>query len=234
MGELRTNFWQRAIRLSRMRLRLAATLADTLPRVRLDVVQLNIIGIGVLAPLRKGVVPIDSIVFDSARIDVLALVKKPGKNAHKPLHERLPFHLKGLEIDYLGLLHMQATYLPGTEPTARFKRADLGAHDLLISPVGAADTQRLGYAWALVLQQVQGQAAGHRLALAGARISTADQLLQFDSLRIQPQGPPKSNQAQVDLALQRLRLTGFDAKAMRYQHRFRADSLRLQTSMLTV
>ena len=235
VGELRTSLWRRAIRLSRVRLRPATALADTLPRVRLDVARLNITGIGLLALLRKGVVPIDSIVLDSARIDVLALARKPVKNAQKPLHERLPLHLKGLEIEYLGLLRTRATYLPGTEPNARFERADLRAHQLLISPAGAADTLRLGYAtaWNLRLQRAQGQLAGHRLALAGARLSTADRLLQLDSLRLRPQGPGQPRRPQVGLALLRLRLTGLDAAALLHRHRFRADSLRLQTPTLT-
>ena len=73
VGTLRTSLWQRAIRLGGLRLRPAAVVADTLPRVRLDVAQLNITGVGLLALLRKGVVPVDSVVLDSARIEVLAL-----------------------------------------------------------------------------------------------------------------------------------------------------------------
>ncbi|SDY67718.1 AsmA family protein [Hymenobacter psychrophilus] len=235
VGELRTNLWQRAVRLTRLRLRPAATLADTLPRVRVDVAQLNVTGIGLLALLRKGVVPIDSIVVQSAHIEVLALAKRPGRNANKPLHERLPLRLEGFAIEYLGLRHTRGTYLPGKELAARFKRADLSAHQLLVSPAGATDTQRLGYAaaWSLHLQQAQAQAMGHHLALAGARLATTGKLLQLDSLHIQPQGPRQADQAQVELALQRVRLTGFDAAAVWHRHHFRADSLRLQTPTLT-
>ncbi|WP_019947834.1 hypothetical protein [Hymenobacter aerophilus] len=235
VGELHTSFWQRAIRLRRVRLRPAETVADTLPRVRLDVARLSIRGIDLLALLRKGVVPIDSVVLDSARIDVLALARKPAKTARKPLHERLPLHLQGLEIDYLGLLNVQGAYLPGSQPTARFARADLSAHAMRIDPAGAADTQRLGYAlaWRLRLQQARATAAGHRLALVGARLSTAGGLLQLDSLRIQPRGPRQPDQAQITLALPRLRLSGLDALALRYRHRWQADSLHLQAPTLT-
>ncbi|WP_206599864.1 AsmA family protein, partial [Hymenobacter glacialis] len=100
VGELHTSLWQRAVRLQNVRLRPAAQVADTLPRVRLDVARLNVTGIGLLALLRKGVVPIDSVVLDSARIDVLALAVRPTKNAGQPLHQRLPLQLEGLEIGY--------------------------------------------------------------------------------------------------------------------------------------
>lgn len=238
VGALRTSLWQRAVRLSDLRLRPAPTVADTLPRIRLDVTQLNITGIGLLALLRKGVVPIDSIVLDSARIEVLALAQKPTRNTGKPLHKQLPLKLKGLDIGYFGLPHTQASYQPGgapAPPTARFGRADLSAQNLLISAAGAADSQRLGYAsdWKLRLQHAQGQAAGHRLAVARLDISTADQRLQLDSGRVQPLGSASAGQPRIDLTLPRLRLTGLRAAALQHEHRFRADSLLIQHPQLT-
>ncbi|SFP72118.1 hypothetical protein [Hymenobacter arizonensis] len=234
VGELRTSLWQRAIRLRNVRLRPAATVADTLPRVRLDVEQLNITGIGLLALLRKSVVPIDSVVLDSARIEVLALAQKPTKNAGKPLHAQLPMQLKGLEIGYLGLLHTQARYLPASPTTAKFERADLSAREFLISPAGAADTQRLGYAasWRLAMQQSEGHAAGHRFAVAGLLLSTDEKQLQLDSIRIRPEGPGQPQKPKLDLVLQRLRLTGLEAAALQHQRRFRADSLLVQQPQL--
>ncbi|MFC6224708.1 hypothetical protein ACFP2F_15780 [Hymenobacter artigasi] len=238
VGALHTSLWQRAIRLSGLRLRPAATVADTLPRVRLDVAQLDVTGIGLLALLHKGVVPIDSVVLDSARIEVLALAQKPTKNTGKPLHEQLPLKLKGLDIGYFGLLHTRANYQPGgaqAPPTARFRRADLSAQNLLISAAGAADSQRLGYAigWKLLLQHAQGQAAGHQLAVAGLTIATADHLIQLDSGRVQPLEAARAGQPRVDLLLPRLRLTGLRAAALQHQHRFRADSLLIQQPQLT-
>ncbi len=237
VGALHTSLWQRAIRLSGLRLRPAATVADTLPRVRLDAAQLHITGIGLLTLLRKGVVPIDSVVLDSARIEVLALARKPTKRAGQPLHEQLPLRLKGLDIGYFGLLHTQASYRPGgaqAAPTAQFRRADLSAQNLLISAAGAADSQRLGYAsgWNLRLQHAQGQAAGHRLAVAALDISTADQRIQLDSGRVQPLGLVRAGQPRLDLTLPRLRLTGLRAAALQHQHRFRADSLLVQQPQL--
>ena len=237
VGALHTSLWQRAVRLSGLRLRPAAAVADTLPRVQLDVAQLNITGVGLLALLRKGVVPIDSVVLDSARIEVLALPRKPTRNIGKPLHEQLPLKLKGLDIGYFGLLHTQANYQPGgaqAQPTARLRRADLSAQNLLISAAGAADTQRLGYAigWNLQLQQAQAQAAGHQLNVAALNVSTADQRFQLDSGRVQPLGPNRAGQPRVELTLPRLRLAGLQAASLLHQHRFRADSLLIQQPQL--
>jgi hypothetical protein len=239
VGALHTSLWQRAIRLSGLRLRPAATVADTLPRVRLDLAQLDITGIGLLELLRKGVVPVDSVVLDSVRIEVLALAQKPTRKAGRPLHEQLPLKLKGLDIGYFGLQHVQANYQPDgpqAQPTARFRRADLSAQNLLISAAGAADTQRLGYAigWNLRLQHAQGLAAGHQLAVAGLNVSTADQRIQLDSARVQPLGIGSAGQPRVDLTLPRLRLTGLRAAALQHQHRFRADSLLIQQPQVSV
>ncbi len=235
VGALHTSLWQRAIRLSRVRLRPAATVADTLPRIRLDVARLHVTGVGLWALWRKGVVPIDSVVLDSARIEVLALAKRPTKDAAKPLHQRLPLKIKGLEIGYFGLLHAQANYHPAAPATARLRRADLGAHDLLISAAGAADTQRLAYAagWDLRLRHAQAQAAGHQLALEGLILSTADQQLRLDSLRIRPAGPSRTGNTRLDLTLPLLRLTGLNAAAWQHRRRFRADSLLIQRPQLT-
>ena len=237
VGALRTSLWQRAIRLRGLRLRPAAIVADTLPRVRLDVAQLHITGVGLLALLRKGVVPVDSVVLDSARLEVLALAQKPARNAGQPLHQQLPLGLEGLDIGYFGLLHTRANYQPGgptAAPTVQFRRADLSAQNLLISAAGAADTQRLGYAsgWQLRLQHAQAQAAGHQLVVAGLNISTADQRLQLDSGRVRPLGPARAGEARIDLTLPRLRLLGLRAARLLHQRRFRADSLLIEQPQL--
>jgi hypothetical protein len=234
INTLHVSLWQRAVRLRGVRLRPAAVVADTIPRVRLDVAELHVTGIGLLALLRKGVVPIDSVVLDSAHIEVLALARRPTKEANKPWHERLP--LKGLDIDYFGLLHVSGNYLPKSPAAARFRRADLSAQHLLISPESAADTQRLAYAtaWSLLLQNTQAQATGHQLTLASLRISTADRALQADSLQLQSLSTSPKQNGRVNLALPRLRLTGFDAATVLHQRRFWADSLLVQGPQLTV
>ena len=237
VGGLRTSLWQRAIRLSGLRLRPAAAVADTLPRVQLDVARLDVTGIGLLALLRKSVVPVDSVVLDSVRLAVLALPLKPTRHAGRPLHEQLPLKLKGLDIDYFGLLHTQASYQPGGTtalPTAQVRRADVSAQHLLISAAGATDTQRLGYAlgWTLQLQQARAQAADHQLAASALQFSTAARRLQLDSAYVQPLAGAHPGQPRVELLLPRLRLTGLRAVTLWHQHRFRADSLLVQRPQL--
>ena len=97
-GELHTNLFQRAVRLRRVRLRPAAQVTDTLPRLRLDVERLHVTGVGLWALMRKGVVPIDSVVLDSARIDLPALPRKATRNAGRPLHQQLPLGLEGIAL----------------------------------------------------------------------------------------------------------------------------------------
>ncbi|MBO2008076.1 hypothetical protein [Hymenobacter negativus] len=237
ISDLNTSLMQRAIRLRGVRLRPAAQVADTLPRLRLDAAELNVTGVGLLALLRRGEVPVDSVVLDSVRLDVLALATQPTHNVSQPLHQRLPLKLKGLDINYFGLQHTQVSYLPdSTQTTVRLQRADLSANNLLISSEGAADSQRLGYAeaWSLKLQRSQGRALGHSLALAGLNISTADKRVGLDSVRILPLAASKPGNLRLDLALPRLVLTGLDAAMLQHQHRFRADSLLVQGPRLTM
>ena len=229
VGALRTSLWQRAVRLRGVRLRPAAQVADTLPRVRLDVARLHLTGIGLWALVRRGVVPLDSVVLDSIRLDVLALARRPARHAGQPLAERLPLHLQGVRIGYLSVLRAQADYRPNPEATAYVRRADLSGHDLLISPAGAADSQRLAFAaaWQLRLGRVRGRAAGHRVALAGLLAATTSRVVQLDSLTVRPDGPARPGAARVTALLPRLRLTGLDAAAVQHHRRFRADSLLL-------
>ena len=236
VGALHTSLWQRAIRLGDVRLRPTAQVADTLPRVRLDVARLHVTGVGLWALLRKGVVPIDSVVLDSVRLEVLALPRKPSRNARKPLHEQLPLRLRGVKIGYLGVLHTQARYDPAAAPTAAVRRADLSASDLLVSAAGAADSQRVGYAadWRLRLLQAQVRAAGHRLTVDDLLLSTREQRLQLRAVRVQPQGAVPATVPRVSLALPLLRLTAWNVAALQHGRRFRADSLLLQGPRLTV
>lgn len=232
VGELRTSLWRRGIRLEHLRLRPAAQVADTLPRLRLDLAHLRVSGVGLWALLRRQLVPIDSVVLDSAHLDVLALARQPTRNAGRPLHENLPLHLKGLQIDYLSLLRAQARYAPAAQPSAQFGRADVVARQLLVSPAGAADTQRLAYAasWQLAVRQLQARAASHTLRLASVAFATATQRLVFDSLRIREPGPGQGQPGavRVNLSVPRTVLTGLRAAAWQHTRHFRADSLLLE------
>ena len=233
VGGLHTSLWQGTIRLRDLRLRPAATVADTLPRLRLDVAQLNVTGVGLWALLRKKQVPIDSVVLDSARIEVLALARRPTKNAGKPLHERLPLKITGLQIGYFGLLNTQAAYLPNTPTSGSFERADVSAHDLLISPAGAADTQRLAYAaaWQLAVAQARAEAVSHRLTLGRLRFSTASRRVELDSLRIRQPAPGQGKKGAVRISLQlpRLVVAGLQATEWLHQDHLQADSLLIES-----
>jgi hypothetical protein len=237
VGELHTSLWQRAIRLRGIELTPAASVADTLPRVRLSLASLHVSGVGLMALLRKKLVPIDSVVLDSLQLNVLALAKQPPPGAAKPLHQRLPLKLPGLQIGYLGLLHAQARYGPAQQPTAQFRQGNLDAHDLLISAAGAADTQRLAYAaaWQLKLAQTQARVAGHQLSLWQLDFATARHSLVLDSLRIRPPAPGRGQPGgvRVDLSLPRFALTGLHPAALQHLHHLRADSLLIDTPRLT-
>ena len=232
-----TSLWQGTIRLWGLRLRPAAVVADSLPRLRLDVARLNITGMSLWALLRKKQVPIDSVVLDSTRIEVLALARRPTKKAGKPLHERLPLKIPGLHIGYFGLLHTQAAYQPGTQPSGSFRQADLSAHDLLISPAGAADTQRVAYAaaWQLAMAQARAVAAHHHLTLGRLRFSTASRRVELDSLRIQQPaaGQGKPGAVRISLGIPRLVIAGLRAAQWQHQRHFQADSLLIDGPNLT-
>ena len=236
IGELRTSLWHRSIRLAELRLRPAAQVADTLPRLRLNLAHLRVTGVGLWALLRKQVVPVDSVVLDSARLDVLALPHRPTKNAGRPLHDNLPFRLKGLRIDYLGILRTQARYAPAAQPTGQFEQADVIARQLLISPTGAADTQRLAYAasWQLALHRLQARAADHTVELGRVVFATASQRLELDSLFIKEPAPGQGRPGtvRVNLTMPRGVLTGLRAAAWQHTGQFRADSLLLETPQL--
>jgi hypothetical protein len=235
IAELHTRLFQRSIRLRGVELRPAASVADTLPHLRLSLGTLNVTGIGLMALLRKEIVPVDSVVLDSLNLKVLARAKKPTAGAGKPLHQRLP--VEGLRIGYLVLPHAQAQYGPDQQPTAGFHQASLQAHDLLISAAGAADTQRLAYAaaWQLKLLQTRARVGGHQLALQQLHFTTAQKMLVLDSLRIQPPAPGqgKPGAVRVDLSLPRLAFVGLQPAALQHGQRLQADSLLIQTPRLT-
>jgi hypothetical protein len=237
IGALHTSLWQRAIRLEKVRLRPAAIVADTLPRLRLDVARLHVTGIGLLAALRRSTVPLDSVVLDSTRLDVLALAQKPTKNTALPLHQRLPLQLEGLAIDYLGLLRTSVRYTPTGQGQALVPQAQVVAKNLLLSPAGAADSQRVAYArdWQVVLQHPLTDAAGHHVALRQLRFSSAAGRLSLDSLRIRPQQvkPAAGWQMQLDGTLAKLTISGLKAALLQHRHRFQADSLLVQSPQLT-
>ena len=236
VGALHTSLWHRSIRLRHLRLRPAAQVADSLPRLRLDLAQLRISGVGLWALLRRQVVPIDSVVLDSARLQVLALAQRPAKDVGQPLHKRLPLHLDGLRIGYLGLLHTTAAYQPAAPPRGRFAQATLVGRHLLITAAGAADTARVAYAtaWQLAMQRAQAEVVGHRLTFSKLRFSTASGRAELDSFRIREPGPGrgKPGAVRINLTMPRTLLTGLRAAKWQHRQHLQADSLRIENAAL--
>jgi len=224
VGDLTTEFWPRALHLRRVALRpTARPLADTLPRVTLYLGRLDLRGVGLLALLRGRTVPLDSLVLDSLRVQVLALAKKPAPHPTPPLYQQHP-----LRLGYLALRHVGGTFGPQAEPTIQVTRAAIVAHDVLFTKAGVADTQRLGCAaaWQAEVRYPQGRVGGHVLTLGTATFSTQQRSLTLDSLSIEPPAPGqgKPGATQVTLLLPQLRVRGLQAAAWQHQHHLQADS----------
>jgi hypothetical protein len=232
IGSLSTDLGPRALHLRRVALRpTARPLADTLPRLTLYLGRLDLRGVGLLALLRGHTVPLDSLVLDSLRVQVLALAKKPAPHPTPPLYEQRP-----LRLGYLALRHLGGTFGPKAEPTIQVTQAEVQARDLLFTKAGMADTQRLGgaAAWQAVVRYPQGHLGGHVLTLATATFSTQQRAFTLDSLSIEPPAPGqgKPGAQQVALLLPQLRVRGLQAAAWQHQHRLRADSALVQQPRL--
>lgn len=232
IGSLSTELWPRALHLRRVALRPTAhPLADTLPRLTLYLGRLDLQGVGVLALLRGRTVPLDSLVLDSLRVQVLALAKKPAPHSSAPLYQQHP-----LRLGYLALRHLGGTFGPKAEPTIRVTQAEVLARDVLFTKAGMADTQRLGCAaaWQALVHYPEGRLGGHVITLATAAFSTQQRSFTLDSLSIEPPAPGqgKLGATQVALLLPQLRVRGMRAAAWQHQHRLRADSAVVQQPRL--
>ena len=228
VGDLRTSLWSRSVTLHGLQLRSSdLTTHERLPRLRADVGLIQFKGIGLLALLRREVVPLDTILVQRMQLGVGKMPPSPPDSA-KPLHEKLPLNLKGMQVGYLALLDLGGNYTPDQRLVASLRRADVEAHDMLISAVGAADSQRLGYARRLAFQLADGSlwVQQHAGSFGAIRFSTDRQRLELDSVRVRPVGRNKQAAAapRLTLALAKLRLTGLRAPQLMRQQ-LRADSL---------
>ena len=233
ISSLKTSLVSRALHLRGLALRPAtATLADTLPRVQLRLARLDLSGVGLLALLRGQTVPLDSLVLDSLRVQVLALAQKPAPHPTPPLYQQQP-----VRLGYLALHHIGGSLGPATAPTAQLTSAEVRARDVLFTPAGAADTARLGFAsaWQAVLRYPQGRLGGHIIALATAAFSSDKKTFTVDSLSIEPPAPGQGTPGatQVAFLMPKLRVRGLQAAAWQHQQRFRADSVMVQQPRLS-
>ena len=239
IAELHTSLWDGSVRVRRVRLRtVGAPTSDTtaLPPLRLAVGHARLTGIGLWQLLRRGTVPVDSLVLDS--VDTRLLGTLPTSKNQQPLHQRLPLHLQGIRLGYLGLRHVRAAYRPNSQTNVAWKQAALTAHDILLSAAGAADSQRVAYAAAITVrvQRLTATAAQHHLALGGMRFASRPGILVVDSVAMRPQQPisdVRSRNARVALQLPRLLLSGLRTAALP-RHQFRADTLLLIAGQLNV
>ncbi|MCC2546732.1 hypothetical protein LJY25_09785 [Hymenobacter sp. BT175] len=239
---LRTSLWQRSLTARGISLLPAPgarfTATDTLPHLALYLERFRVEGIGALALLRRGVVPIDSVALAGMQLRVYTLPARPGRDTSGlPLHRRLPFRLAGLRIAHFGLSRVDGQYGPTGRPVGRLEQGSLALDDVLISAAGAADTQRIAYAAALRFgaRGAGATVAQHRAAFRKVQFASGPQKLVLDSLRIIPVVGPagRKGKVQVDLRLVRLTLTGLRTPAL-LRRRFQADSLVLTRPALVM
>lgn len=231
LGALHTHLWARSLEITQVQLapdpRRRGAWPAALPRLRLTLGTARLSGVGVLAALRGGVVPVDSLVLSELTVDA-PVGLPPRFFAKSPaLYQRLPRRIAGLRLGLLALRRVRARYAAGPDTLADVARADLAARDVLLSAAGAADTQRTAYAASLVARL-----RGAAVRLPGgvgelARLQFDTNKLVVDSLRLLSSGA-----APTHLWLPRLRLTGWRTAAMQHERRFRADSLTLERPLL--
>ena len=233
VASLRTRLLARSLHLGGLHLRpTTPTLADTLPRLTARLASLDISGVGMLALLRGGPVPVDSLTLDSLRLDVAALARRPSPHPSPPLYQRRP-----LRLGYLALRNAGGTFGPAAKPVGQLADGTVSARDILFTPAGAADTQRLAFAtsWQARLRRPLGRLSGHTITAQAVDFASARQFLGLDSLRIVPPAPGRGQPGAVRVffTMPRAQLQGLRAAAWQHQHRLRADSLRLDTPRLT-
>ncbi|SNR62563.1 protein of unknown function [Hymenobacter mucosus] len=236
IGSLDTKLWQGTVHLRNIRLRTAAgTSPDTasLPRLQLRLGRLDVVGVGLVALLRRNLVPIDSIGLDSLNLHLAAL---PKTASSQPLHVRLP--VAGIRLRSLAVRHTQVRYGQLLHPTVQVGQSTVVLRDVLLNAAGASDSGRLGYA-AAVAGQVRGlvvQVPGHTLRLVRGQVSSETGKLTLDSAVVHP-GTPISAQRTAAIRVQtvvpHLALTGLDVAGLA-RRRFRADSLRLTLTHLAL
>jgi len=237
IGDLRTHLFSGSIELRYLRLRPAAQVADTLPRLRAAAARLTVSGVGLWEVWRKEVVPVDSFALDSLRFALECLPKKPGRPDPRPLHQRLPLGLPGLRLGLLRLHDAQLVAQNEAKPLARLRRANLTARDLLLTAAGAADTQRLAYAaaWQVALRGTRFDGGLHQIRVGRAYFSTDSQALTLRRVQLWPARPdePRHGAARFRLNLPELRAKGLKTASWQHNHHFQADSLVLESPSLS-
>ncbi|MDJ0366347.1 hypothetical protein QMK33_14400 [Hymenobacter sp. H14-R3] len=226
IGALRTHLWSRSLEMSQLQMQPAphwrGPWPAALPRLHLTVGTARLSGLGVLALLHGGVVPVDSLVLADIALNVPAGLPRQLLNDKKLLYKKLPRRIAGLRLGLLALCRVGVRYADGPGTLAAVARADFLAHDVLLSAAGAADTQRTAYA-AYLAGQLRGVAV--RTGGGGAQLAHAQFAagrLALDSLRVLT-----AAKVPTRLWLPQLRLTGWQTAVLQHKKCFVADSLTL-------
>ncbi|WBO82853.1 hypothetical protein [Hymenobacter yonginensis] len=239
IGALETHLWARTVTARAVQLRTQPTAtADTaqLPDLRLAVGEIQVSGVGLLALVRREVLPVDSLVLDSVR---LRLARLPATtDTARPLYEQLPLGLPGVRLGVVAVRRAQLRYGTVQRAVAQLSQASLHATDLELSAAAAADTTRIAYARTLTAtaRGLLARVPGHVVRVGQLHLASASQQVQLDSVRLLPLRSISSQRtpdARVALWLPRLQLAGLAAAALA-RGRFRADSLVLEAPQLAV
>ncbi|MCC2544843.1 DUF748 domain-containing protein [Hymenobacter sp. BT175] len=204
-----------------------------LPRLKVDMETVEVRGIGLRVLFDPQVVPVGEVLITSTKAHLASW--QPGQMQLPQLHELLPPQLAGLRIGQVKLDDVQATYGETRPAPLAARRLDLVAHDVLISPAGAADTQRLAYAadWGLRARGITAQVPDHKVTLAAARYSTTDGRFVADSLSLASElrhGMAVKGTAQ----LRRLLVSGVQPRPWLERGQLHADSVRFQQANLRI
>ena len=241
IDDLHTHLWSRTVVLSGVHLRSVAGANPSptkLPDLSIDLQQLRIAGIGIVAALRRQEMPLDSIVLTGMQLQLEEMPPTPQDSAPKPLYQRLPLGLLGMRVGYVALHRLKARYGSSQQTQVQVAQATFMAHDVYLSAAGAADSTRLGYAAAISadVRTVLARLPGHVVRLHHGGFSSASQRLTLDSVRLVPLqaiSNQRTPNARADIALPRLELTGLRAAGLQ-RGRFQAEDLHLAGLRLLV
>ncbi|QJX45480.1 hypothetical protein HMJ29_00415 [Hymenobacter taeanensis] len=238
IGSLQTSLWDQTLAVRGLWLDTNPAISPTdsarFPRVKLAVGRLDVRGIGLLALLKKGVVPIDSVVLDAVALQLAAMPATAGSS--QPLYQQLP--VEGIRVGHFRLRQAHGTVGPLQQPLVQLSNGQLQVHDILLSAAGAADAKRIGYASALA-GEITGLAVrvpGHQVKLMRGRFSSEQQQLLLDSLLVHPTRPINDQQektTRISMVMPRLRLTGLDAALLARKH-LRMDTLQVSSPKLAL
>lgn len=199
---------------------------DSLPKLALDLQNLHLSGISLLALWRRRPQHLGLVRLSGLRLELDSL---PDTHAHaRPLHQRLPARIPGLRLDCLELRAARLLYKGRRRPRLAFQRLDLTGRDLRIDSAAATDTTRLLYAhrWQAHLRAGQGLFDHHRGKVRALAFDSQTGIVAVDSFQMRPTRIGRRGPTYLTMRVGRARLTGWRVSAL-HRRRFRADSLRI-------